>query len=593
MIKFKFYDLIRFIYGGNYSVRDKVGIFLICMIFFISSLISIYHIETVSAGGDKLYVGGNGPGNYTTIQIALNNAKSDDTIFVYNGIYSVNEGISIKQPLNLIGENKNNTIIKGNERGDPLRIESSNVNIKNFTIKYSKRYDASKTYAAIRIVGDFENITISNNILTENSQGIVLWGTSYVNIYNNEIYNNDYDGIVLQSSNYNYIENNTIYYNGYNYLLDFGPDGDGLDLRYSNNNKIINNTISNNKVDGIWLDGVVCVCNNLFLNNKILGNQQYGIHFGGSNPSNSIIKNNTFSYNLIKNNSKGGISLRYAKENYFFENNIEGNGDFGIKILYIDKEEFICENNMIYHNNFINNGEYGLLKEYIPKYKKFCNAADSNNGISSSYKSYNQWDNGIIDDKIYFNNSSEKGGNYWCDYEECYNKVFADSYCGYHGIWMSKYGMKIQLHLYIEKFLDKTINLDFLESKVYDSYPWCRMNGWNPQVPDKPLLKTIKDNINFFKYYIMCLTNDANNDKITYSFNIIDNETNETITGGWQVINAEPVNSSATATQIWSFEDYGSYTVYVKAIDVRDGNDYHGNGFDGQSEIAKTYINIK
>ncbi len=569
-------------------------IFILCMMLVTSSLIIVYPIETVSASGNIIYVGGSGPNNYTTIQTALYYAKSVDTIFVYNGIYSVSEGINIKYPLTLIGEDKYNTSIVGNERGDPIRIESSNVNINNFTVKKSKRQDASKTYAAIRIAGNFENINISNNILTENSQGIVLWGTSYVNIYNNKIYDNDYDGIVLQSSNYCLIENNTIYNNGKNFITEYGPNGDGLDIRSSNYNKIINNTISNNKVDGIWLDGVNCICNSLFLNNQILGNEQFGIDFGSSEPIKSVIKNNTFSHNLIKNNSQGGILIQYAKDNYFFENNIENNDNFGIKILYQFNEDFICENNKIYHNNFIKNGEYGILRKYISKYKKFSNAVDSNNHILSSFKSFNQWDNGIIDDKIYTNSSSDKGGNYWDDYKECYNEVFADQKCGYHGVWRIQYGLKNQLHLFLFKgFINKIINLDFLTSKIFDQYPWCRMNGWNPKVPDKPSIKIDKDPINPLKYYIKCSTNDSNNDEIRYRYNIINNENNETITGGWQIINAEPVNSSDTATQIWIFSKYGNYTINVIANDVRNNEDYNGKGFDGQSEITQTTIIVE
>ena len=35
-------------------------------------------------GGTILYVGGDGPGNYTKIQDAIENATSGDTIFVYD-----------------------------------------------------------------------------------------------------------------------------------------------------------------------------------------------------------------------------------------------------------------------------------------------------------------------------------------------------------------------------------------------------------------------------------------------------------------------------------------------------------------------------
>lgn len=37
--------------------------------------------------GKTLYVGGSGPGNYTTIQSAINESSNGDTVFVYSGIY--------------------------------------------------------------------------------------------------------------------------------------------------------------------------------------------------------------------------------------------------------------------------------------------------------------------------------------------------------------------------------------------------------------------------------------------------------------------------------------------------------------------------
>ncbi|MCD6299474.1 MAG: hypothetical protein J7L93_02555, partial [Thermoplasmata archaeon] len=40
------------------------------------------------SGGNTLYVGGGGPGNYTSIGDAISAAENGDTIFVYTGNYS-------------------------------------------------------------------------------------------------------------------------------------------------------------------------------------------------------------------------------------------------------------------------------------------------------------------------------------------------------------------------------------------------------------------------------------------------------------------------------------------------------------------------
>jgi len=80
--------------------------------------------------GDILYVGGSGPGNYTYIQDAIDNASNGDTIYVYNGIY--NENVFIDKQIGLIGEDKENTII--NASGIVVNVSADNVKISGFTI---------------------------------------------------------------------------------------------------------------------------------------------------------------------------------------------------------------------------------------------------------------------------------------------------------------------------------------------------------------------------------------------------------------------------------------------------------------------------
>ena len=47
----------------------------------------VKQITMPTAKGDTLYVGGNGTGNYTSIQDAIDNASDGDTVYVYNGTY--------------------------------------------------------------------------------------------------------------------------------------------------------------------------------------------------------------------------------------------------------------------------------------------------------------------------------------------------------------------------------------------------------------------------------------------------------------------------------------------------------------------------
>jgi len=96
-----------------------------------------YRLENESTKIEKnmLYVGGDGPGNYTSIQHAVNDANWGDTVFVYEGTYY--ENIVIEKSINVIGEDRNSTIVEG--RTDPwdhvFHLECNDIVIKGFTIK--------------------------------------------------------------------------------------------------------------------------------------------------------------------------------------------------------------------------------------------------------------------------------------------------------------------------------------------------------------------------------------------------------------------------------------------------------------------------
>ena len=81
---------------------------------------------------DWLYVGGTGPGNYTKIQNAIDNATCANGIFVYNGTY--NESIYINKSISLVGEDKTTTIVISDDIYTII-IDEDYVEISNFTIK--------------------------------------------------------------------------------------------------------------------------------------------------------------------------------------------------------------------------------------------------------------------------------------------------------------------------------------------------------------------------------------------------------------------------------------------------------------------------
>ena len=148
--------------------------------------------------GNWLYVGGSGPGNYTTIQDAIDDATNGDTVFVYSGTY--NEVLlSIKQ-LTLIGEDKNTTIINFNPNYKISQVSIITINANNCSIENLQITLSNNSIIAQGISINSKYNTIKNTIITNVSDGIELSAYSESNtIIHNEIKNNQI-GIDASSS---------------------------------------------------------------------------------------------------------------------------------------------------------------------------------------------------------------------------------------------------------------------------------------------------------------------------------------------------------------------------------------------------------
>jgi len=233
--------------------------------------------EKVSSQGTWLYVGGSGPGNYSRIQDAIDNASDGDTVFVYSGMYC--ENINIPLTLCLIGENNTNTIIEGNE-----------------------------TDVAVNITADYVNIT---GFCIQNSWGGgILIEARYATIAHNRFTNNTY-GIGI---NYPYKTQNKVPQALYAF-----PSRDHKKYSQNDYNTLMNNTVSNNEVGVIIF---INSSNNTLINNSF-SNTRTGVMIGRS--SNNFLKNNTFvhsglyvfndtSANTFVNNTVNGKPLLYLED---------------------------------------------------------------------------------------------------------------------------------------------------------------------------------------------------------------------------------------------------------------------------------------
>ena len=304
--------------------------------------------------GNWLYVGGSGPGNYTAIQSAINDAGNGDTVFVYSGTYY--ENVVVNRTIDLIGENRETTVIDGMGFAYVVKISSDGVAISGFTMLNS----TWGFFESGIILDSSSNSMVTGNNVANNTNGILLYFSSNNIITGNNVANNEY-GISLERSSSNTITGNNA---NSNYLY-------GIGLRFSSNNTVTGNNANFNIYTGIRLD----FSSN---NNKITGNNaHFNIEHGialysssntvmGNNASNTSIgdgiaiysSSNTVTGNNANSNFFGaGIRLSYSfsSSNTVTGNNV-ANNYYGI---FLDSSS----NNTICKNNFIKNRYNAFFKK--------------------------------------------------------------------------------------------------------------------------------------------------------------------------------------------------------------------------------------
>jgi nitrous oxidase accessory protein NosD len=138
--------------------------------------------EKQSTRGTWLYVGGSGPGNYTRIQDAINNASDGDTVFIYDDSSPYYENLIIDKPLTVIGENRNTTIIWGNNQTeDMILLQAENIMITQITLR------AENLTRIIRVEGDNARF-IGNTFINGLGIGFYNSGKNSI-IENNRFFN--------------------------------------------------------------------------------------------------------------------------------------------------------------------------------------------------------------------------------------------------------------------------------------------------------------------------------------------------------------------------------------------------------------------
>jgi nitrous oxidase accessory protein len=319
---------------------------------------------------------------YQFIGDGIDSASSGDTVYVFNGTYY--ERFVIDKTINLVGEDRDNTVIDGNTSGNIIIVNADGVSITGFTIQNS-----GWLRDGIRLHSNYN--TFSNNNISNNCYGLTLYSSDGNIVSGNNVVANECGAILLESSSNgntisgNNIEDHAIYVDG-------------------NYNIISDNTISRSIIEGMWVKGSYnFISGNTIAYNGLYGNG--GIYLPGSH--NSIINN------VILNNEDYGIDIYEAEGNLIASCQIEGNNGRGISIIsgrnhiirsceFRDNTGYAiaiygADSSYIYHNNFIGNN--GATSEYDTAHIQAYDGSDESMGY------HNFWN------EVY-----PVGGNYWSDY---------------------------------------------------------------------------------------------------------------------------------------------------------------------------------
>jgi parallel beta-helix repeat protein len=311
-----------------------------------------------------LRVGGSGPGNYSKIQDAIDDASNKDTVYVYDDSSPYYENVFVYKSINLIGEDAKNTVINGMGIDDPLWVNTSYVNIRGFTVTNSLISAWSQGICAVdkKWHGPDDpyitltQINISDCIIKKNGGcGIRLDNTMNVNVWNCTIESNAALSIYNIYSRQVKISQCTITGNGEE---EFGyPGGIGIcknpDLGNSENVEVNNCIIQENYFEGVL---ILSSSNITIYNNIINNNSKFGVLVSSSNgPINDIF----IEHNFISSNGQGvdfdaGITLQDPMHNVIIKNNNvsnnNGSGIFGLR----------STNLTIVNNGIFKNNQYGL-----------------------------------------------------------------------------------------------------------------------------------------------------------------------------------------------------------------------------------------
>jgi hypothetical protein len=287
---------------------NKSFISLVAAALFLISLISFQPV-TVNAQTATLIV----PDQYSNIQDAIDHASNGSTVFVKSGIYYLDEMLIVNKPISLIGEDKQNTILRPNYIGHEdgslpiILLLSDNMSVSHFTIDGNGN-PLTNNLIGIKILNDSAlsstvpnppfSCKITDNNIINLEDGIFDYGGT-IEISGNNITNNQCGIYNFAQHQYDVmsIKNNSISYNQ-----------GGIEFFFINPNA-----------------GTQIVKNNLIVHNVVgIGIGSLESLWGGCNIRDNTIAENTIGIDFDTGHGFGSSMLVH-------ENNLLGNTQYNVK----------------------------------------------------------------------------------------------------------------------------------------------------------------------------------------------------------------------------------------------------------------------
>jgi beta propeller repeat protein/parallel beta-helix repeat protein len=355
---------------------NKLTVFLAVAVFL---MIEVYN----PASAREIIVDNSGSGaDFRSIQEAVNNSSSGDTVTVMPGSY--NESIVVNvTSLTIRSESKNpEVLVKSPEENKSIfLITANNVTLSGFNITGAK---GNYTYYPAGIcLKNARNCKITGNTLFENYLGVCLVNADYNIVSKNFLFNSSIS--LNEDSNMNNLRDNaleeghiSLSYSGYNAISENSLFNGSISMGESSRNNLTDNTIENgsidlavwcslnliskNKISDGWGISIACcgggdiISDNLILNNSngvstydhgidVINNSIIDCYYGiDISQSPSRIYNNT----LL--NCSTGIVVTDSNTD-ILNNKIISSTECGLSIPYRESDERIYNN---YFNNTIN-----------------------------------------------------------------------------------------------------------------------------------------------------------------------------------------------------------------------------------------------